>query len=387
MVSYSQRVGRIPPYMFAEIDKAISEKRSKGVDVISLGVGDPDLPTPENIVEKLREAVLDPSTHKYPSYEGMLSFREAVAGWYKRRFNVGLDAKTEVLTLIGSKEGIGHTPLAFVNPGDIVLYSDPGYPVYRMATIFADGKPVAMPLLEEDDYKPDYGRISDSDLRKARLMFINYPNNPTAATADKEFLRETVDFAMENEIIVCHDAPYSEIAFDGYKAPSILEVPGAMECSMEFHSLSKTYNMTGWRIGFAVGNPDIVSGLGRIKQNVDSGAFDAVQIAGIEALNGPQDAFERNVSILRERRDVMAEGLKSLGWEFKLPKATFYLWVKVPGGGSSIEFAGRILDETGIVVTPGVGFGEYGEGYIRIALTRSKERIIEALERLENSSL
>jgi LL-diaminopimelate aminotransferase len=381
MVFSSNRVDRIPSYLFAELDKAIAEKKKKGVDVISFGVGDPDLPTPKNIVEKLREAVSDPSTHKYPSYEGMLSFREAAAGWYKKRFNVKLNPVDEVLTLIGSKEGVGHTPLAFVNPGDVVLYTDPGYPVYRVGTIFAEGIPVSMPLLEENDFLPGFDEI-DATAGKTRLMFLNYPNNPTSAIADKKFFKEAVDYASENHIILCHDAPYTELAFDGYKAPSILETKGAMGCCIEFHSLSKTYNMTGWRIGFAVGNADILAGLGKVKQNLDSGVFNAIQVAGIEALTGPQDEVARNMKIFQERRDVMAEGLSSLGWEFR-PKATLYMWVKVPSPESSIEFSRRVLNKTGIVFTPGVGFGEHGEGYVRIALTQSKERITEALNRLK----
>ncbi|MCX6741514.1 MAG: aminotransferase class I/II-fold pyridoxal phosphate-dependent enzyme, partial [Candidatus Parcubacteria bacterium] len=268
-MEYSKRIKQIPPYLFAEIDRAIEKKRSEGVDVISLGIGDPDIPTPENIIERLCKAAHDPRNHRYPSYAGMTSFREAAAKWYKKRFNVTLDAGKEVLALIGSKEGIAHIPLAFVDPGDVVLFTDPGYPVYRVGTILVGGNPVEMPLLEENEFLPDYSAIDRATAKKAKLLFINYPNNPTAAVADKKFFRETVDFAKENDIIVCHDAPYSEMAYDGYKAPSFLEIPGAKEVGVEFHSLSKTYNMTGWRIGFVVGNPDVISGLGKIKENVD----------------------------------------------------------------------------------------------------------------------
>ena len=388
VMDYSDRVKNIPPYLFAEIDRAIEKKRAQGVDVISFGIGDPDMPTPENIILRLNKAADDPENHRYPSYAGMLSFREAAAAWYKKRFGVSLDAQNEVLALIGSKEGIAHIPLAFVNPGDVVLLSDPGYPVYRIGTILADGIPVEMPLLEENGFLPDYSAIPKEAVKKAKLMFINYPNNPTAAVADRKFFKETVSFAKENDIILCHDAPYSEVAFDGYKAPSMLEIPGAKEVGIEFHSLSKTYNMTGWRIGFAVGNPEVISGLGKIKENVDSGVFQAVQEAGIEALSGPQDSIVKNMLVFQERRDIMVDGLNDLGLDVKKPKATFYLWFSMPKKyKSSVKFAADLLDRTGIVMTPGVGFGKYGEGYVRCALTQPRDRILEALGRMEKLSL
>jgi LL-diaminopimelate aminotransferase len=383
-MEYSKRIKQIPPYLFAQIDRAIEKKRSEGIDVISLGIGDPDIPTPDNIIERLCKAAHDPRNHRYPSYAGMASFREAAAKWYKTRFNVSLDAGKEVLALIGSKEGIAHIPLAFVDPGDVVLFTDPGYPVYRVGTILADGKPVEMPLLEENDFLPDYSAIDRATAKKAKLLFINYPNNPTAAVADKKFFKETVDFAKENDIIVCHDAPYSEMAYDGYKAPSFLEVPGAKEVGVEFHSLSKTYNMTGWRIGFVVGNPDVISGLGKIKENVDSGAFQAVQEAGIEALTGPQDSIANHNKVFQERRDIMVDGLNDLGFNVAKPKATFYLWFRIPKRyKSSVIFAGEMLDKTGVVMTPGAGFGKYGEGYVRCALTQPRERLEEVLHRLK----
>jgi LL-diaminopimelate aminotransferase len=381
-MEYAKRIKRIPHYLFAEIDKAITEKKRKGVDVISLGIGDPDLPTPRNIVEKLKEASENPANQRYPTYEGTQAFREAVAKWYKRRFNVDLDPETEALALIGSKEGIAHLPLAYVNPGDAVLCSNPGYPVYKIGTILADGIPHSLPLTAEKNFMPDLTAVDRKTAQKAKLMHINYPNNPTAATAEEGFFEEAVSFARENGTIVCHDAPYSEISFDGYKAPSFLAVPGAKDVGIEFHSLSKTYNMTGWRIGFAVGRKDVIAGLGKVKQNVDSGVFQAIQEAGIEALTGPQDEAKRNVKILEKRRNLMVKGLEELSWDVTKPKATFYLWIPVPGGGSSIEFAKKVLDEAGVVVTPGVGFGEYGEGYIRIALTQTEERLKEALDRL-----
>lgn len=382
-VEYSKRIQRIPPYLFAEIDKAIEEKRRKGADVISLGIGDPDLPTPPNIVERLKEASEKPANHRYPPYEGTPAFREAAAGWYRRRFNVELDPKKEVVALIGSKEGIAHLPLAFINPGDVVLCSNPGYPVYSIGTILSDGVPHPLPLKAENNFIPDLSAVEAKIARKAKLMHINYPNNPTAATVEEGFFEEAVSFAKENGTIVCHDAPYSEVAFDGYKAPSFLEADGAKDVGIEFHSLSKTYNMTGWRIGFAVGNRDVIAGLGKVKQNVDSGVFQAIQEAGTEALSGPQDAVQRNNLILEKRRNLMVKGLRKLSWNVPKPKATFYLWIPVPDGGSSLAFAKKVLDEAGVVVTPGIGFGEYGEGYVRIALTQSEARLQEALERLE----
>jgi len=387
-MQYSERTQKIPAYLFAEIDRAIEEKRKEGVDVISLGIGDPDLPTPANIVEALYKAAQDPENHRYPSYVGMLKFREAVSRWYKKRFNVSLNPEDEVVTLIGSKEGIAHIPLAFTNPGDINLVPSPAYPVYRIGTILADGIPGDMPLLEGNEFKPDLSKIPAEDAKKAKLLFINYPNAPTAATADKEFFREVVDFAKDNEVVVCHDNPYSEMTFDGYKAPSFLEVPEAKEVGIEFHSLSKTYNMTGWRIGFVSGNAEILAGLGKVKENVDSGAFQAVQWAGIEALEGPQDHVARNMQILRERRDIMVNGLNEIGFDVKKPKATFYLWFRIPSRyTSSVEFSQELLNKTGVVMTPGIGFGEQGEGYVRCALTQKKERLEEVVEKIKKSDI
>jgi len=387
-MEYSKRIKQIPPYLFAEIDRAIEKKKSEGVDVISLGIGDPDIPTPDNIIDRLCKAAHDPRNHRYPSYAGMISFREAAAKWYKKRFNVPLDAGKEVLALIGSKEGIAHIPLAFVDPGDVVLFTDPGYPVYRVGTILAGGDPVEMPLLEKNEFLPDYSTIGRATAKKAKLLFINYPNNPTAVVADKKFFKETVNFAKDNDIIVCHDAPYSEMAYDGYRAPSFLEVSGAKEVGVEFHSLSKTYNMTGWRIGFAVGNPDVISGLGKIKENVDSGVFQAVQEAGIEALTGPQDSIANHNKVFQERRDIMVDGLNDMGFNVAKPKATFYLWFRIPKGfKSSVIFATEMLDKTGVVMTPGAGFGKYGEGYVRCALTQPKERLEEVLQRLKKMEI
>lgn len=383
-MDYSTRIKRIPPYLFAEIDDTISKKKSAGVDVISLGIGDPDLPTPSNIIEKLHDAAKDVKNHQYPSYAGMAKFRDAIAHWYKRRFNVSLDVDGEILALIGSKEGIAHLPLAFVNPDDSVLVPDPGYPVYEIGTILADGVPVSMPLVEENEFKPVLDDIDIKVAKSARVMFLNYPNAPTAETADNSFFKEVVDFAVDNGIIVCHDNPYSEMTFDGYVAPSFLQTKGAKEVGIEFNSLSKTYNMTGWRLGFAVGNEEIIEGLGKVKQNIDSGAFNAIQLAGVEALTGSQDQVKKNMKIWESRRNLMVEGLRNLGWEVNKPKATFYLWFKIPKGyKNSMDFSKKVLDGTGIVITPGVGFGEAGEGYARVALTQPEQRLREVLNRLE----
>ncbi|WP_096205163.1 LL-diaminopimelate aminotransferase [Candidatus Methanoperedens nitratireducens] len=377
---YASRITSLPPYLFAAIDKAKQEVIKKGADVINLSIGDPDLPTPPHIVEAMKRSVSNPERHRYPSYEGMLAFRTAVAAWIKKTMKVDLNPEDEVLTLIGSKEGIAHIPLAFLNPGEVSLVPDPAYPVYNIGTILADGKPHKMPLLAENDFLPDLDAIPARVAEKAKIMFINYPNNPTSATASIKFFEEVVDFANENDVLVVHDNAYSEMTYDGYKAPSFLSVNGAKEIGVEMHSLSKTYNMTGWRIGYAIGNRDILSGLGKVKTNVDSGAFEAVQEAGIAALYGPQDCVREMNGVYKERRDALLAGLKELGFEVKPPKATFYVWTRVKG--SSLDFSRMLLEKAGIVATPGVGFGEYGEGYIRFALTQPVDRINEAVERM-----
>ncbi|RLB10964.1 MAG: LL-diaminopimelate aminotransferase [Deltaproteobacteria bacterium] len=383
MFEKAERLKKLPPYLFKELDRKRDEAISKGVDVIDLGVGDPDLPTPEPVVEEMKRAVQDSKNHRYPSYVGMIEFRKAVAEWYKNRFGVSLDPENEVLSLIGSKEGIAHFPLAFVNPGDIVLVPTPAYPVYNISTIFAGGTSFFMPLLEENHFLPDLSSIPTQIAEKAKIMFINYPNNPTSAVADKDFFKEVVEFAKKYGIIVCHDAAYTEISFDGYVPPSILEVDGAKEVAVEFHSLSKTYNMTGWRIGFAVGNAELISALGAVKSNIDSGVFQAVQIAAIRALRLDRSWIKETVDIYKKRRDLLVEALNNIGLKVKPPKATFYLWIKVPEGYSSEGFASKLLDEAGIVVTPGNGFGEPGEGYIRISLTQKDERLKEAVDRIK----
>lgn len=381
-IELAGRVKNLPPYLFATIDQMKQDALSKGVDLIDLSIGDPDTPTPRNIVDSMRKAVKNPAHHQYPSYSGMLSFRQAVAGWYKKRFNVTLDAATEVLSLIGSKEGIGHVPLAFVNPGDVVLVPSPGYPVYPVATLFAGGISHTMPLLEKNGYLPDLKAIPRDVLKKAKLMFVNYPNNPTSACAGRAFYKDVVSFAARNNIIVCHDAAYSEVYYDDKKPLSFLQIPGAKDVGIEFHSLSKTYNMTGWRIGFVVGNKDAIAGLGKIKTNLDSGIFQAIQEAGIEALNTDDKVLKKIRDMYQGRRDALCDGLKKLGFALDKPKASFYIWVKCPKGYSSMDFTVHLLNNAGILSTPGNGFGAPGEGYIRFALTVPVKRIKEAVERI-----
>jgi len=381
-IEMARRIDQIPPYLFAEIDKRKEEMRKKGIDLIDLGIGDPDLPTPKPIIERLKKAAENPKNHRYPSYEGMIEFRTAVAQWYKRRFGIQLDPETEVLSLIGSKEGIAHIPLAFVDPGDIVLVPSPGYPVYRVSTLFAGGTPYFLPLRKENGFLLNVSQIPESVAKKAKLLFINYPNNPTSAVAERSFFEEVVAFARRYQVIVSHDAAYSEVAFDGYHPLSFLQVEGAREVGVEFHSLSKTFNMTGWRIGFAVGHPEILAGLGRVKTNIDSGLFQAIQEAGTEALNHFDTPLPEIINIYERRRDVMVKGLRELGLEVDRPKATFYLWIQVPKGYTSAQFATLLLEQAGIVATPGNGFGEDGEGFIRMALTVDEKRLNEAIERL-----
>jgi len=381
---YASRMSSLPPYLFARIDEMKAEQRKKGADLIDLGVGDPDLATPAHIVEALCTAAKDPKNHHYPDYAGMPAYRSAVAGWYRKRFSVSLDAGKEVLALMGSKDGIAHIAEAFVNPGDYVLAPSPGYPVYRTGTLFAEGNVHELPLLKENNFLPVLADIPKKVAKKARILYINYPNNPTAAVAPDGFYKEVVDFARENDIIVVSDNAYSEISYDGFRAPSFLQTPGAMEVGIEMHSLSKTYNMTGWRIGMAVGNAEVIAGLGRVKTNVDSGVFDAVQHAAITALSGPQDCVKDACRIYQERRDVLVKGLQGLGFDVPLPKATFYVWVPVR---DCMAFAGRLLTEAGIVATPGVGFGSSGEGYVRFAITRPVARIQEAIGRMQRMNL
>ncbi|HMK44947.1 MAG TPA: LL-diaminopimelate aminotransferase [Dissulfurispiraceae bacterium] len=382
-IQLAERVKTLPPYLFAAIDKMKEEALAKGIDLINLSIGDPDIPTPDHIVKAMQTATAKPEHHQYPSYEGMLSFRQAVADWYMRRFQVTLDAKTEVLSLIGSKEGIGHIPLAFVNPGDVVLVPSPGYPVYPVGTLFAGGESYIMPLVEENAFLPDFKAIPADILKRAKLMFLNYPNNPTSACAPRAFYEEAIALAKKHNIIICHDAAYSEVYFDGERPMSFLEVDSAREVGIEFHSLSKTYNMTGWRIGFAVGNAQILAGLGRIKTNLDSGVFQAIQEASIAALQTDDTVLASLRDIFEERRNVMYAGLSDLGLKVTKPRATFYLWTRVPEGFDSMSFVSFLLDKAGILGTPGVGFGAPGEGFIRFALTKDTKRIQEAVSRIK----
>ncbi len=381
---YAKRMDQLPPYLFARIDEMKAEKMRQGVDVIDLGVGDPDLPTPPHIVEALCTAARDPANHHYPSYAGMPGFRSAVADWYHTRFGVTLDPAKEVLALMGSKDGIAHIGEAFVDPGSYVLAPSPGYPVYRTGTLFSEGIVHEMPLREEHDFLPVLEDVPAGIADAASLLFINYPNNPTAAIAAPGFFEEVVDFARDHGIMVVHDNPYSEVSFDGYRAPSFLQTDGAMEVGVEMHSLSKTYNMTGWRIGMACGNADVIAGLGRVKTNVDSGVFNAVQHAGIAALRGPQSVVREACDVYQRRRDLLVSGLRGLGYEVDPPKATFYVWMAVD---DCMAFAAEMLDQAGVVVTPGVGFGQGGDGYVRFALTRPGDRIAEAIGRMEKMAV
>ncbi len=384
-IEKSQRLKQLPPYLFKEIDRQKTVMRAKGADIIDLGVGDPDLPTPAHIIEALQSAALDPANHRYPSYTGMASFNRAVAGWYKRRFGIDLDPESEVITLIGSKEGIAHIPLAFINPGDVALVPSPGYPVYDISVQFAGGRSVSMDLTADNRFLPDLDAIPADVAQSARLMFLNYPNNPTSATAEGDFFDRVVAFAAKHEIIVCHDAAYSELAFEGYRPASFLQSDGAREVGIEFHSLSKTYNMTGWRLGFAVGCKAVIQALGQVKSNIDSGAFQAVQLAGIAALEGDQECVAQMRNTYMQRRDLLVGGLRELGLHVEKPRATFYLWIAVPDGYTSAQFATHLLTRAGIVVTPGNGFGAPGEGYVRMALTVDEKRLAEALERMRGT--
>ncbi|MDD4941391.1 MAG: LL-diaminopimelate aminotransferase [Candidatus Omnitrophica bacterium] len=380
---FSQRLQSLPPYLFLEIDKAKRKARSEGRDIIDFGIGDPDQPTPKYIIDSLNKAANDPANHRYALDQGMSVLRQSIAKWYKNRFNVALDTETEVLPLIGSKEGIAHFPLAFLDPGDYSLVPDPCYPPYKGGTIFAGGNVHIMPLLEQNAFLPDLKKIPADVLKKAKVLYINYPNNPTGAVADKAFYESVVAFAKKHNLIVLSDLAYSEMSYDGYKPMSFLEVDGARDVGIEFHSHSKTFNMTGWRVGWACGNKKLVAGLAKVKSNIDSGIFSAIQVCAVTALDADPKFVRDMCGIYQERRDVLVDGLNRIGWKAGKPKATFYVWVKTPKTQGSIECAGLLLDKADLVVTPGVGFGASGEGYVRFALTVPKERIAVALERLK----
>jgi LL-diaminopimelate aminotransferase len=381
----SQRVKDLPPYLFAEIDRVVAEKKSQGVDIIDFGIGDPDLPTPTHIVKKLCEEAVNSENHRYPSYDGMPIFREAAAAWISRRFGVSLDPKREVLTLIGSKEGIAHFPVTFLDEGDLALVPDPAYPVYRTATLLCGGIPVGVALREENGFLPDLSSIPEETWRNAKLFFLNYPNNPTAAVANLAFFEELFFYARKYEVILVHDNAYSEITYDGYRAPSLLEVPGARETAIEFHSLSKTYNMTGWRIGFAIGGERIIEAFRKVKTNIDSGVFNPIQLAGIAALEGPDDCIHDTLKIYSHRRDTLVNSLHEIGWNVPLPKASLYVWMKVPEGYDSEGFTRDLLEKTAVVVAPGSAYGQNGEGYIRFSLTLSDNLLEEGLRRIKKT--
>ena len=379
------RLQKLPPYLFAEIDRKKRELVAKGKDVIDLGVGDPDIPTPDFIVEALQQASQNPRNHRYALDQGMPEFRAAIHDWFLKRFKVKLDPDKEILPLIGSKEGIGHLPLAVINPGQVCLIPDPGYPVYRSGTLFAEGIPHTMPLLEKNNYQPDLDAIPADVLKNTKLMFLNYPNNPTSQVVEKSFFEKVVKFAHQHQILIAHDAAYSEMTYDGFKSPSILEIPGAKEVAVELFSLSKTYSMTGWRVGFAVGHPQAIALLGKVKANLDSGIFQAIQVAAIKALQEGDRALATNLKVYQERRDLLVDGLNRLGFKINPPRGTFYCWIPVPPGFTSAELCLKFLEEMNIVVTPGNGFGANGEGYFRISLTVAESRIMEALDRIKKS--
>jgi len=380
----ARRLDRLPPYLFVEVNRRIAELRAKGKDVIDFGIGDPDLPTPSHIIERLCRAAHDPANHRYPETDGLPELRRTIAEWYKKRFGATLNPAKEVLPLVGSKEGIGHMALCFIEPGDLALVPDPGYPPFSLGTILAGGEPYSMPLKEENDFLPDFEAIPGDIADRARLMWLNYPNNPTGAIADLGFFEKAVHFARRHSLAICHDAPYTEVTFDGYRAPSFMQTPGAKDVGVEFHSLSKTYHMTGWRIGMVVGNTDMVNALSRVKSNLDSGVPQAIQYAAVEALRGSQEHIAKHNVVFQRRRDKLVTVLNEVGLKARMPKATFYVWAKIPPDYTSMEFAKKLLDEVAIAVTPGTGYGKEGEGYIRFSLTISDDRLEEGVNRLSS---
>ena len=383
-MKFAKRIEQLPPYLFVEISRKIAQKRAEGIDVVTFAIGDPDIPTPAHILDRLHEASQDPPNHRYPESEGLPELRRTIAEWYEGRFGVTLDPDKEVLPLIGAKEGIGHAALCFIDPGDVALVPDPGYPVYSIGTMFAGGECHWMPLEEENQWLPNLKAIPPEVADKAKAMWINYPNNPTGAIAGEGFFEDVVAFAKQHDIPVLHDAPYTEVAYDGYRPMSFLEVPGAKDVGIEFHSLSKSYNMTGWRIGMAVGNADMINALMRVKSNLDSGIPQAIQHAAIAALRGPQDCIEEHNRIYERRRDKVVATLRKIGLEVAIPKASLYVWAKLPHGWKSGAFSALLIEEKAIVVTPGAGYGKYGEGYIRLSLTIADEQLDKGLERLSS---
>ncbi len=383
----THRIDTIPPYLFAQIDKKKAEAQAKGIDIINLGIGDPDTPTPDFVIEAMAKAIRDPRTHDYPPYEGIPEFRKAVAEWYQDRFNVSLDPQSEVLSLIGSKEGIAHAFLTFLDPGDIAILPDPGYPAYKVNTLIAGGVPYVVPVNEENNYEIDFDKIDPAILPKANVLFINYPGNPTGAVASDEFFERTIHFGKKHNILICMDNAYSEVYFDGKPPRSILEFKGAKDIAIEFHTLSKTFNMTGWRLGMAVGNAEAIQALGKIKTNMDSGVFKAIQWAGVEAFKHYKPFIAAQNDLYQVRRDILMKGLREQGWTTPNPKATFYVWAKVPKGYASEQFTMDMLDRAGILVVPGNGYGQYGEGYFRMSITTPNHRLEEAVKRLKEHNI
>jgi LL-diaminopimelate aminotransferase len=378
----SRRIEKLRPYLFVEINKKIAEKKAKGEEIISFAIGDPDIPTPAHIIERLCTEAHDPANHRYPETAGLPELSQAIAQWYQRRFNVSLDEEAEVLPLIGCKEGIGHIAFCYIDPGDTALVPDPAYPVYSIGTMLAGGKPYYMTLKEQNGFLPDLNSINEHILHRTKLLWINYPNNPTAAVADLDFFNRVVEFAKKYDIAVCHDGAYSEVAFDDYQPVSFMQAEGARDVGVEFHSLSKSYNMTGWRIGMVVGNAEMVDALRRFKSNLDSGIPQAIQYAAIEALNGPQDCIAEHNAVYQRRRDLVVEMLTSIGLEVTVPKASLYVWAKVPEGYNSVDFTADLLEQVGVAVTPGIGYGRSGEGYVRLSLTVPDAAMVKGLSKL-----
>lgn len=378
----SQRLQSLPPYIFAQLDVLKAAAREKGVDVIDLGMGNPDKPTPAPIVEAAARALHDPANHRYPTFDGKLTLRETIAKWYEARYGVKLDPEREVLPLIGSKEGLAHLALAYINPGDISLVPSPSYPVHTRGTILAGGRIETLPLTAENDYQIDFDAINMDVAREAKMLMFNYPHNPTAAVAPRSLFERSVSFATETRTMLVHDMAYAELAFDGYKPTSLLEIPGARELGVEFHTFSKTFSMAGWRVGFVVGNASIIAALTKVKSNMDYGLFPAVQEGAIAALNLPESYVTETVEMYKQRRDVVVDGLNAKGFNVPRPKATMYVWVPIPKGFTAAAFASRLIEEVGVVVTPGTAFGTFGEGHVRISLIQPPDRLKEAVERI-----
>jgi len=378
----ARRIENLKPYLFVDIIKKIAEREAKGEEIVSFAIGDPDIPTPQHIIDRLCQAAQDPANHRYPASAGLPELHQAIAAWYQKRFGVSLDPETEVLPLIGSKEGIGHIAFCLIDPGDTALVPDPGYPVYAIGTQLAGGRPYYLNLRESNGFLPSFNGIREDILKKSRVLWLNYPNNPTGAVADLDFFKRAVEFAGKNDIVICHDGPYSEVAFDGYEPPSLMQAEGAKEVGVEFHSFSKSYNMTGWRIGMVVGNARVVAALRTLKSNLDSGIPQAIQHMAIEALKGPQDCISEHNTTYQRRRDLICEVLENIGLHVTVPKASLYIWARVPEGYNSVDFTNDLLDQVGVAVTPGAGYGRSGEGYVRLSLTIPDASLVKGLSRL-----